>query len=408
VPTTTMRAISRDCTAAWLLVLLIGSLAGRASAETSQEEGNDTVPVPQGWQDTGIGAVLNHPSRALRQVGPGYEQFYYRGDARALNDILRRFAATELPVREVALQPGVARTWAVNQGRSLRYDWDLRLLTLTTLVAPQPPAVDPHRGQKPYHLGEVVAGRRHPSLAVFVGAASFHLCEIDIPAGITVVGPAELRERYVQALGSDDSLERGEAACCLAQLEPYNEANLRLFVAMLKGQGHGPYFSARALRTMGPLAEAALPVLRAELPNQDEVTAQRFRDAIDWIGNHKVDQRVVDAYWAGVAEISDFLARPRSEAKGLSTDLPMPGCSGCAETGCGAGSLGLRAPTWEFPPGATANDGALRRFAIASHDVPGPRPLGLQVHFVDVWGVFLCRGGEIHCGTNAIRRVSLR
>ncbi len=36
------------------------------------------------------------------------------------------------------------------------------------------------------------------------------------------------------------------------------------------------------------------------------------------------------------------------------------------------------------------------------------QPLGLRVHFVDVWDVFHCRGGEIHCGTNTIRRLSLR
>ena len=34
-------------------------------------------------------------------------------------------------------------------------------------------------------------------------------------------------------------------------------------------------------------------------------------------------------------------------------------------------------------------------------------PLGLTVHLVDVWDSFHCRGGEIHCGTNAVRRVSL-
>jgi len=34
--------------------------------------------------------------------------------------------------------------------------------------------------------------------------------------------------------------------------------------------------------------------------------------------------------------------------------------------------------------------------------------LGVHVHFVDVWDVFHCRGGEVHCGTNAIRRMKLR
>jgi protein-arginine deiminase len=32
-------------------------------------------------------------------------------------------------------------------------------------------------------------------------------------------------------------------------------------------------------------------------------------------------------------------------------------------------------------------------------------PLGLQVHLVDDWEPFHARGGEIHCGTNAIRRI---
>jgi hypothetical protein len=295
-----------------LSLSLLTGLAGSLCAHTEEEEGHDPVPVGLGWEDTRIGRVLNHPSRILRRVGPGYEQYYYRGDAQALNDVLREFAATELPVREVALQPGVARTWATAKGRHVLHDWDLHLLTVTTLAPPEPPGVDPHRGQIPPRFGEVVVGRRNPSLAVFVGVGSFHLRDIDIPAGITLIGPADLRERYVQALGSDDGLERGEAAYCLAQLEPYNEANLPLFIGMLKEEGHAPYFAARALETMGPLAKPALPVLEAGLPNQDEVTTRRFRDAIERIENHKIDQRLVEAYRAGLAEIGDFLARLRA------------------------------------------------------------------------------------------------
>jgi protein-arginine deiminase len=34
------------------------------------------------------------------------------------------------------------------------------------------------------------------------------------------------------------------------------------------------------------------------------------------------------------------------------------------------------------------------------------RACGIQVHFVDVWDTYHWLGGEIHCGTNTVRRIS--
>lgn len=56
------------------------------------------------------------------------------------------------------------------------------------------------------------------------------------------------------------------------------------------------------------------------------------------------------------------------------------------------------------PGGPQVNGRDMFREAIR-----GPlQTLALRVHFVDVWDVFHCRGGEVHCGTNTIRRVGLR
>ena len=109
-----MHVISRCRPALWLLLLLLGAGMGGVWADSFDEGGSKPVAVPLAWGQTDIEPVINHASRVHRRPSRGfgargYEQYYYRGDAEVLNDVLRQFAATELPARELVLRPGAAK-----------------------------------------------------------------------------------------------------------------------------------------------------------------------------------------------------------------------------------------------------------------------------------------------------------
>jgi ATPase subunit of ABC transporter with duplicated ATPase domains len=82
---------------------------------------SDHVDTPQG-----VAGVVNLPSRVYCQTGDGPQNFYYRGQARALEEALGRFATIKDESRQLILLPGPAGTHSFD-GKPVEFDWQLTL-----------------------------------------------------------------------------------------------------------------------------------------------------------------------------------------------------------------------------------------------------------------------------------------
>lgn len=218
------------------------------------------------WAGTGMTAVLDHPSRVYHRWVNGNEVFHYEGDAKALSATLAAFAAVKVAAREVHILPGAGKTTEFN-GSTVTYGWTVHLLT----------------GLAAGHFGgigcEIDVGERNPTLTIYADTGKFALVDLEIPSGLTLVGPAEMRKRYLAALAADDSQKKGFAAAGLAGIEPDNAANAELFAPLLNDK-EAAYSTVYALARMGANARGVLPAMKAALAGQEEPVKKALTDAI--------------------------------------------------------------------------------------------------------------------------------
>jgi hypothetical protein len=204
----------------------------------------------------------------------GNEQFYYRGDTAALNDVLQKFAAVKAEVHEVLLRPGPGMATSFS-GKQIPYTWDLQIV-----------------GGISHHLTTLDQGdkiwSKSPTMTVCVGEA-IDLTKIKIPDSISVVGLGDLSRRYRQALASKDKTVRGWGAGKLARLDPNDTENLAAIAKLLKDEDDWVRQNAAgAVATFGRKAESVFPVLREMLVTQNkqlkasvETTIEKIQQAED-------------------------------------------------------------------------------------------------------------------------------
>ena len=126
-----MRCTDRGRGFRTFLLLILAATAGLPAVAfgfATEDKGN--APFLEAnygeWKGTGIMPVANHESRVYHTWVNGNEHFYYRGDTKALNDALRKFAASEADVREVIIRPGPSERTTFNKVR-VPYDWHLHI-----------------------------------------------------------------------------------------------------------------------------------------------------------------------------------------------------------------------------------------------------------------------------------------
>src|SRR5436309_2184984 len=95
----------KNTLASLFIALLVLGLSGRAWALGEEDFGNAALNEANFQDWPGIMPLVNHPSRVYHTWVNGNEHFYYRGDIAALNDALRKFAASKAEVHEVLLRP---------------------------------------------------------------------------------------------------------------------------------------------------------------------------------------------------------------------------------------------------------------------------------------------------------------
>jgi hypothetical protein len=303
--------------------------------------GNQPIP------DTGHGkevlAALNVPERVLLSVGGLVNdmEVYFKGGPKALNDALRKFAAIPAGTHEVVLMPFPAKPFDLSK-ESYPYDWTLHVpdsrqaggtktpaidhVTLTVYISiPNPLApADPAAirkwiadlGSNEFKVRERAAkelAAQGPSAAglfrealrgmptveardrleKLLGEVSKELRVdvLDIPAGLTVVGPDDLLARARAKLADKAGHIRGDGAWQLvdcgvpaAEILPELEKILK---SPAEWESHAAHGAAWAALRLGADAKPLLPALRAAAESKVEYVANMCKQAIPAIEKAK-------------------------------------------------------------------------------------------------------------------------
>jgi hypothetical protein len=258
------RDMGRSLVPTALLLLGVAVIAApdaAAMTEFSERLGNEPVTEDLDWP-IGVFALANLESRVLHRSTAGGivmakdDEFFYRGGADELNEALALFAKIEAERREVVVLPGAPEEKLWGEGEPVQYDWKLHV--------PGTYRREEAQREKGTH---VYSG--WPNMTVHVGGW-VDLDGVEIPPGVTVLGPADLTARYVEGLRSDDMRVRYSAATNLQRAASYaDEALLPLFAALDDEELYVRVAAAETLSKFDLKAAAALPKLRAMLEDKD-------------------------------------------------------------------------------------------------------------------------------------------
>ncbi len=260
-----------------MVVAVSCALSPKVYGLGTEDFGNAPLNAANYREWKGVMPVVNHESRVYHTWVNGNEHFYYEGDNDALNDALRKFAAIEADVREVVLRPGQGETKTFG-GKRIPYDW---LLHIQGGIS--------KREEEGTNIWD-----KHPTMAVFVGGDHIELEKIKIPEGVVVLEVADLTERYLEGLKSDDHTVRGYAAYFLARVDPFNRQHVDAIAKLVDDENEW-------VRSMAAGALA------------------RCREAIETIENAEDAEERLEAHRAMVTRIRKFRA---SLGEGQSTTPP--------------------------------------------------------------------------------------
>lgn len=267
-----------------VVVLLAGPVLAVLPCKTARALGTEVKGnAPQTDQPDwarGVLDVVNLKSRVYGQWVNGNESFLYRGDTAAANDALAKFAAVDAPVREVVLWPA-SLTMATFDGETIAGDWKLHVpsgIYLAMLGKAQAPD------------GTSIFGR-HARMTIAVGGKSpVDLDALKVPAGITLLGPEDLKVRYQGGLKVDDPTIRGQAVFALGELGPI-AGEVRKPIADKLGdkESYVRLCAAGALSQLGMVGSEELAALKEaarKAPDDQErqrleLIAQRLESAKD-------------------------------------------------------------------------------------------------------------------------------
>jgi hypothetical protein len=289
------------------------------------------------WAE-GVVDVVNLKSRVYSRWVNGNENFYYRGDAHALNEALRRYAAVKDDVRQVILLPGAGKTQSFNQ-TAIAFDWELhvpsgiykafskrRHAVLTIHVnSLKPKPVDEKQvdrwlrdldsdtfairdkamqeleklgsGTKPF-LRQALRGQPQPSLemrrrveALLEKLRGLDVSDLEIPKGVTVLSADDLLTVRLKELKDADREVRTMAIYDLFTLDPYGDKVVPTVVGLLEQDpdAHLRRMAAVYLAELGTRGRPAVPALKKGLEDADANVRESCKRAIERIDNAKDD-----------------------------------------------------------------------------------------------------------------------
>jgi hypothetical protein len=322
--------------------LLALALAFPNSVLALGEESFGNAPrVPQPEWAEGVIDVVNLNSRVYSQWVNGNENFFYRGNAKALNEALRKYAAVKDDVRQLILLPGSRKTQTFER-RAVDFDWQLHVpsgiykaiakknhAVMTVYVNARKPRVPLERKQidlwlaqldsdsfqtrekaeqelqklgkdaKPFLRealkAEPTAESRRRIEGLLDKLRDFDVTDLEIPKELTVISVDDLLALHLKEAKSPDTMVCGMALQELTDLAPYSHQVIPTLTEMLK-KGKNEYVrrvAAGCLAHIGVNAKTAVPALKAGLDDPDANIRNAFQAALDQLSNAK-DKTIPD------------------------------------------------------------------------------------------------------------------
>lgn len=280
-----------------LLVFMLCVATGGAWAARMESFGNKPVAEEDCYRAwPGIMVLINDTCRVFSSWTNGDEYFYYRGDTDKLNDFLIRFAAMKSPLHEVTFQPGPGRAQSVEKEKPVPADWRLHVVG----------------GLAAHHVktdNTAAVWDEQPALTVYVDdRGGIQLDRVRVPKTATVLQMADLNKKYREALRSDNSRVRADAALLLADKDPLNEKNVPLIASLLNdNDAYTRAAAAVSLGSFGALARSALPNLQAASQDKDQQVSALAKSSIEKITNGADQTESIEAFQKDVERINQFV-----------------------------------------------------------------------------------------------------
>jgi hypothetical protein len=298
--------------------------------------GNAPVVKQPEWAE-GVLGVVNLKSRVYltRSIGglanAVDENFFYKGDARALSEALRKFAAVKADERRLVLLPCQGKRYSFDKKR-IDFDWQLQVrsglckevtgskhavLTVYVSVAKPDGRPDPNRVErligdldndsfqkrqkaerelqalegdaKPF-LRDALKVRKELELTrrierLLKRLPGFDVGDLEIPPGVTALTPSDLFAEHFESLSETDLTRCNIAGYGLVELAPYSAKVVPALTALLN-KSKSEYIrrvAASCLERIGAGAKTALPALKMGLGDPDPNVRTAFRSAVDQI-----------------------------------------------------------------------------------------------------------------------------
>jgi len=294
----------------WTPCLVLLSLAScfpsQAWALGEEHFGNAPLNELNYREWPGIMPLVNHPSRVYQTWVNGNEHFYYRGDAAALTDALRKFAARDAKLHEVVLRPGPGVVKSFSGAMTIPFGWNLHIQGGIS------------RGTTELDMASLV-WPKDPVLTVYIDR-DFDLAKLEVPKNVSLVTTAELSRRCRQAIAkSSDTTVRGWGAGQLARIDPYSSENMAAIAKLLSDKDNWVRLNAAgALAVFGKKATPLVPKLRQSLTSGDKrlaEAAQRTIAKIEQSGDTAAEEREYQAIQAKIARFVDAWNKPRAKGE---------------------------------------------------------------------------------------------
>jgi hypothetical protein len=314
-------------------------LATAQTAYALREElfGNTPVRNQPGWAG-GVLEIVNLDSRVYAQFHDGTVSCFYKGDVRALNEALRKYAAVKADERRVIVLPGPGKP--VFSSKPIDGDWQFYvpggnsrgipkskhpLFTVYVSAEKSRGFLDRQKAEKWVaeldadsfeireaatreleRLGALVKPLLRESLktsptpevrrridGLLSKLQGFDADDLDIPDRLTVITAGGLLEAYLKDLTGADRVKSGLAVSGLVELAPNCDQVVPAVAALLQnGQSNSVrQDAARCLGWVGAAAKAVLPALNAGLSDADLNVRNAFQTAIQQIEKAKAEPR---------------------------------------------------------------------------------------------------------------------
>ncbi len=322
-----------------LAVLLVTTLPAAALALATEHYGNAPINPDQWNLPAGVADVVNNPGRDYWYEVNGWPVFFCRGDATALNAARAKFAALKTEHKQIRFQAGPGETKNLLRTKTIAFDWSVSIpggftrigaaepVVMTVHVTVPKPTAEPDAAIVKLLIGDLDS----PTFTVRVTATKklrdygfagvpfyraalkttesaearsrledlldrlkgIDVLRLDLPAGVTVLGPKDLSEQYRGQLADANAETRGRAVYGFATHQ-VDRANIVKVLEQLLDKETDAYTLgcvARTAEELGADAKPLLPALRKQIaaPNVNVKTA--FAAAVKTIEAAKATPR---------------------------------------------------------------------------------------------------------------------